>query len=210
MNQTTAKVISYTLQPLAMPLLSVFLAFSVDPYMASYYNQEAKLAIYSVMGLNTFIVPTLLVIYLKRLKIISSLDVENRKERLIPFVLTLALYITTYILLKKSSLPQELYSIVLGSIIAMIAAFLITFFWKISIHMTGIGGVIGVMCALFQVHFFFPVGILTILILVAGFIGTARMVLNVHTIAQVICGTILGFTTQFLVVKYAVLIWKQT
>lgn len=206
MNQTTAKVISYVFSPLAMPFFSVFLAFTVDPYLASYFLPESKGAIYSVMALNTFLVPTLLIIYLKKLKVISSLDVENRRERFVPFMVTLVLYTVTYILLRRSPLPEILYSMVLASILAMIVAFFITLFWKISIHMTGIGGVIGAMCALFELHMFFPVAVLTGLVLLAGAIGTARMVLNVHTLGQVCCGTVLGFITQFLCIKYAIVI----
>lgn len=202
MNQLTAKIISYVFQPLAMPFISVLLALQLDPFLNSYFSGPAKTAIYSVMALNTFLVPTILVIYLKKLKVISSLDVENRRERFIPFAITLALYITTYVLLKRSELPVVIYSMVGGSIVAMIIAFLITLFWKISIHMTGVGGVIGLMCALFDMHMFFPISILALLILLAGFIGTARMVLNVHTLAQVVCGFFLGFFAQFLCVRY--------
>ncbi len=202
MNTLWAKIISYVFQPLFMPLLTVILAFNFDPYLDSYFPLEAERAIYSVIGLNTFLVPTLLILYLKRLKIISSIDVENRKERLIPFIITLVLYVTTYVLIRRSPLPETLYSMVAASILAMIIAFIITLFWKISIHMTGIGGVIGAMCALFDIHMFFPVGILTALVLLGGFIGTARMVLNVHTLGQVICGSILGFSVQFFSVKY--------
>ncbi len=206
MNHTIAKVISYVFSPLAMPLFSVILAFTVDPYLESYFAVESKIAIYSVMALNTFLVPTLLILYLKRLKVISSLDVENRRERFIPFGVTLALYATTYLLLRKSPLPDIVYSMMLATIIALVSAFAITLFWKISIHMTGIGGVIGAMCGLFEMHMFFPSIVLAALILIAGLIGTARLVLNVHTLAQVICGTILGFSAQFLTIKYGLVI----
>lgn len=206
MNHLTAKIISYVFSPLAMPFFSVLLAFTVDPYLASYFSSESKVAIYSVMLLNTFIVPTLLILYLKRLKIISSLDVENRRERFIPFAITLILYVVTYILLRKSPLPEIVYSMVAACILALVLAFLITLTWKISIHMTGIGGVIGAMCALFEMHMFFPVLVLAGLILLAGFIGTARLVLNVHTLAQVIAGVVLGFSTQFLAIKYGLVV----
>lgn len=202
MNTTVAKVISYIFQPLIMPLLTVLLAFNIDPYLTHNFSSSGKMAVYSVLGLNTFLVPTLLIIYLKKLKIISSLDVENRRERFIPFGITLVLYITTYILLRRSTLPDLLYSMVAGAILAMIIAFIITMFWKISIHMTGVGGLIGAMCALFDLHQFFLVGILTGLLLLAGFIGSARMALKVHSLAQVIMGTILGFLSQYLSIRY--------
>ncbi len=202
MNTTFAKIISYVFQPLIMPFLTVLLAFNIDPYLTYNFSRDGKIAVYCVLGLNTFLVPTLLIIYLKRLKIISSLDVENRRERFIPFGITLVLYITTYVLLRRSPLPELLYSMVAGAILAMIVAFFVTLTWKISIHMTGIGGVIGAMCALFELHQFFPVAILTGLIILAGFIGTARMALSVHTLAQVIAGTFLGFFSQYLSIRY--------
>jgi hypothetical protein len=202
MSHRTAKIISYIFQPLFMPLLTVLLAFGMDPLLSATYPLEVRWGLYAVIALNTFLVPTAMVIYLKKVQIISSLDVENRKERFIPFILTLGLYAVTYWLLRRSDLPRELYAMMFGSIVAMVVAFVITLFWKISIHMTGIGGVIGTMCALFQMHFFLPMGLLSALILLAGAIGTARMVLSVHTLAQVICGSLLGFITQFTVVGY--------
>ncbi len=200
MNITLAKVLSYVFQPLAMLFLSVCLVFTIDPYFNAATHADVKQVIYLILGLNTFVVPTAMIVYLKKIKVIGSLDVEDRKQRFIPFAITLTLYGATYFLLKQSPLPYIVFVMLLAAIVAMVIAVFITLFWKISIHMTGLGGVVGTLMALAYNHHYFPSFTISCIIILAGLVGTARMSLKVHTLAQVICGFVLGFASQFLCV----------
>jgi membrane-associated phospholipid phosphatase len=70
--------------------------------------------------------------------------------------------------------------------------------WKISIHSAGAGGVIGALIAYSILFVFNPIWYLCLLILLAGAVGTARMLLRQHNLSQVVVGTILGVVCGFM------------
>ena len=87
--------------------------------------------------------------------------------------------------------------LMVGATLSLMLIFLINFFWKISAHMAGIGGLCGGVfaCALsFQSN---PVALICILILISGAFGYSRLYLRAHTMGQVICGYVLGFACVF-------------
>jgi membrane-associated phospholipid phosphatase len=76
---------------------------------------------------------------------------------------------------------------------------MITRSWKISIHMVGIGGLLGAVLALTTYHY--PMDALILLcsiILIAGGLASARLWLGAHTKGQVYAGFAVGFCSVFL------------
>jgi membrane-associated phospholipid phosphatase len=83
----------------------------------------------------------------------------------------------------------------------MFIAILITLVWKISAHMFGVGGLIGgVMSVSYFVERTNSYLMLVVLFLIAGLVGTSRLVLRRHTFAQVVAGFTLGIVITFLFV----------
>ena len=75
---------------------------------------------------------------------------------------------------------------------AVILAFVISYWWKISLHLIGIGGVTGVLLSL---SIRMGLGItpsLIAMIVVASIVATARLHLNAHTPSQTMSGYVLG------------------
>jgi membrane-associated phospholipid phosphatase len=69
-------------------------------------------------------------------------------------------------------------------------------YWKISMHMTGIGGLCG---SLLLCSIIWPIDIrwmLAAVFLIAGIIGSSRLILNAHTPAQVSAGFFAGLLPQ--------------
>ena len=86
--------------------------------------------------------------------------------------------------------------IVMTSItIAVLIIALISNFWKISAHAVGISGMIGILGVInnkiTDAGLFFPI---VLLILLAGFLMSARLYLNSHTPMQIAGGIALGLT----------------
>ena len=69
--------------------------------------------------------------------------------------------------------------------------------WKISTHTAAIGGIAGALVAFSGKFSYNPVWWLCLVILVAGLVGTARMILRQHTLAQVVAGFAVGFVSAF-------------
>jgi len=199
------KLANYTsilLHPLIMPLLAVMIAFNFDWYLAGRVTNEQENMIYLIIFLSTIAFPGANILLLKWYGVISSLSMPLREERFTPFVSTLLFFGMGYYLLRKGGLPNAIYSIYLGCGIALLLLVIINSKWKISVHAAGIAGVIGSTLALFQIHGFSNIALLTILILVAGLSLTSRLILNAHTPAQVYFGAMLGLMTTYLTVLY--------
>ncbi len=98
-------------------------------------------------------------------------------------------------------MPKWFLMMIAASIAIMLIAILITLIWKISAHMFGIGGIIGgVMSISYFVERSNPYYLFMILLIIAGMIGTSRLILKRHTLGQVIGGFLLGFTVSFIFV----------
>ena len=82
-----------------------------------------------------------------------------------------------------------------GAIVIIVLAAAISKYWKISLHMLGVGGVSGL---LFILNLLFG-GLLPILVLsifLSGILGVARINENAHNHAQIYTGFLLGFLIE--------------
>ena len=127
---------------------------------------------------------------------------ETRQERIWPMFITGMFFITGYYLLSLIPvIPGFILNFILATIITIFVALTITYFWKISIHMIGMGGLTGGLLAFayifnLDIHLLFSA-----LIISAGFLGVARLYLNAHTLSQVWSGFLLGFFIVFIFVS---------
>ena len=173
-------------------------------------NTKAKTLLYIAMGINTVILPLLSALILRRTNAITSLFVVKKEERLVLFVFTLIYYISTYYLIYRWAIPVYFFSIIIGGILATVLAMCITPFVKISLHMIGVGGVIGILVALleklnlnvlflgnFEISgmFFYPA-----LFLIAGGVGSSRLLLNQHKGGEILLGFMIGFFAEYVAV----------
>jgi len=86
--------------------------------------------------------------------------------------------------------------LLLGSFWGVIAIFMVNIFFKISMHTTAAGSAVGLMLVLL---FLSPVNMILpffAVLIVAGIIGTARLLLSAHQPAQIWLGYIVGFLVQ--------------
>ena len=89
--------------------------------------------------------------------------------------------------------------ILLGAILIIILAGIISAFWKISLHMLGVGGGTGVFLGL---HYLFG-GLLHVVIfflLLSGLLGVSRIKENAHDHAQVYVGFLTGLIIELFIV----------
>jgi len=132
--QKLANFISALLHPLFMPLFGVILVFRLNPFLADANNFQLAKLLMLLLLFNTVLLPGISIFLLYKTKLISSLELESRNERFLPFLITLFFYGITYWFLKEAVLPDLVYVAITGSILALIGALLISLFFKISIH----------------------------------------------------------------------------
>ena len=94
--KVAAKIISSVLHPLLMPVIGLLILFNTNSYINHTVPLELKKVVMLMVMLCTFIVPLLITLILVQRKIISSLEMENAKERIIPYTFTIIFYINFF------------------------------------------------------------------------------------------------------------------
>ena len=201
--KSISHVISTVFQPLLMPTYGVMLLFMYTYFGVAYSNRFWHIV--TPIMLFSFVIPGILIYLLLRIGLISDLSLKVRKERFYPYVITRLSYSAKVIFYYKAQMPTWCITMMAGSIAIMIIAILITLVWKISAHMFGVGGLVGgVMSVCYYVEHSNPYWLFIGLFILAGSVGTSRLILKRHTLAQVIAGFLLGFSVAFIFVKLGV------
>ncbi len=192
-----ARLLSIVLHPLLMPTYTLWLALHVDPRLGYFLGEQGMLVLLGMVALMTVAFPLTSTLLLLRAGLITSLEMPTRSERIAPYVMSLLYYGMTWYLLSRTPLHPAAVLLVPGALIALLFTTLITLRWKISAHMVGMGGSLGALAALGYLHGCAVMEPMSVLILLAGALGTARLLTSDHTPAQVYAGTALGFVSMF-------------
>ncbi|MFO8067200.1 MAG: hypothetical protein R6U11_06430 [Bacteroidales bacterium] len=189
-----ARIFSTIFHPLVIPSLGIFILFSINTYIGFSIPSGGQRAILLIVMFNTALAPLISVFVLKRLKLINSVLLNERAERIIPVFISGVFYFFTFYILKQVNLPFLVYFFILSATILIFLVLLITLYWKISIHMTSIGGLTGYLIAVsFLLKTDIPLIIISSL-LISGILGFSRLFLKAHKPAEVYAGFGLGFT----------------
>jgi hypothetical protein len=112
---------------------------------------------------------------------------------MIPYFITFILFYTAYFLVKKLPVSSFISAFLLASAMSLLMVTIITGFWKISTHMTGMGGLTGLILALSYVFDADTMYYLVIVLFLSGLLAAARIRLDAHKPAEIYTGYILGF-----------------
>jgi hypothetical protein len=182
--------------PLLMPtiLFLLLLFIAPTPLGAEPLELLMKLAVAGFVFIYTFAIPAYFVYLMKRWGLISSLKLENLKDRRLPYFVTAIIYtVLGYFLYSKNSMLFPC-GFILWSIAAVILCVgIISLWWQVSAHAAGVGGMIGALAGILvqlgEQNLFFP---LLFLVILSGYVISARLALNAHTPAQVGAGFLIG------------------
>lgn len=165
--------------------------------------------LYQLLGttfLNTIFFPLFLTLLLYKLGFIKGVRLRDRKDRIVPLMGSMIFYFWIYQVFKNfgshNNLPDDALFIFkvffLGNFFGVIGVFLINIFTKLSMHTAAAGGAIGILSIL---SFSGSLNILPVLlcaVLIAGIIGTARILLHEHNQFQIWSGYVTGFAAMWL------------
>ncbi|MBL7953255.1 MAG: hypothetical protein JNM62_16225 [Flavobacteriales bacterium] len=191
--QQLARLLSVLFHPVFMPLFTLALAGTVSPALVYFVPPGSRLIMLGMVAIMTIAFPLTSALLLLRASVVTRLDMPTRQERIVPYAMTLIHFCLAYYLLRRSPVHPALLAVNYGILLATGFTFVITFFWKISAHMVGIGGLIGMLTALSAVQQapLFP--LIAAAIIVAGLLGSARALISDHSHAQLITGALLGW-----------------
>ncbi len=210
----SAKFVSGILHPLFVPTYALVLLLLVNPYLFGVNSLWGRSMLIWQIFLMTFFMPLLVVFLMSRLKMVSSIHLPEREERIGPYIATGIFYLWIFVNLNNSDLvPRPYVAFMLGSVFALFLAFFFNNFTKISAHAIGMGGLIGfILLGLTAWHYeyFWIQGgswgpwelrlsrVFVFVVLLAGIVGSARLLLKAHTHTQVAMGFLAGLAAQYI------------
>lgn len=188
----SAKTFSYIFHPLIIPTIGCILIFNSGYYL-DFLAPSIKHSVYVIVFILTFALPIIIIPALYFQRIITSIYLEKRNERILPMLIVIIMYILSYYFMHKAGFPPLLLKYLAGCISGIAVSLIITTKWKISLHTTALGGITALIVFL---SFSFGLPLYTHLstaIIVAGIAGTSRIITKSHTPLQVYAGFISGF-----------------
>lgn len=188
------KIVSYTLHPILFPIIGTLLYFILLP---KHTSKQLEITIIGLVFTSTYIVPLLFLLTLKKSEVIKSYHLEEIQERKFPLMFFISIAFLLSTLIKKSQSTVELSLFFYGMTLAMSIAYLLLFLkFKASLHMVGIGGLIGFFIFFsyeFEVNLLI---LISILFIFAGIIATNRLKLKAHQLKEVYWGALIGVCSE--------------
>lgn len=194
----SATFLSWALVPLLMPVYGVLLAFNLS--ILDFTPYSVKLVFTLVTLAFTVAVPALLVLLLKRMGLVTDVGLNGRKERVIPYIISILCLAAAGVFMWYKDAPMWLVMFFGGGAVAGAINLLINFRWKISAHAAGVAGVVALLIRIIRDGLPQDGAFLWLLIAIglSGILGTARVWLGRHTAWQVIAGYAVGFLSVIL------------
>ncbi|WP_294920283.1 phosphatase PAP2 family protein [Prevotella sp.] len=194
-----ARVLSMVFTPFYLSLVGLIALFTFS-YL-SLMPWAYKLTVLTLVYLFTILIPTLLIHFYRNYHGWTLIELGKKERRVVPYLLSIVSYFVCYYVMHRFNIPHFMSNILMAALIIQILCALINVWWKISTHTAAIGGVMGALQAFAVIFGFNPIGWLCLVLILAGMVGTSRMILRQHSLRQVCYGFLLG-----LVVAYGVIL----
>ena len=189
--ERAAKILSFLTTPFISPTIAFLLLF-----FCTYIRIlpiTYKVIVLSIVFVFTFLLPMFVILLFQKVNGWGTHELGERKKRFIPYLLTIMSYATGFITMNRIHLPRYMTGIIAASLICMILCTIINFKWKISTHVASTGMFVGGLLSYSLIFNFNPINALCIFILLAGMVGTARVIVKQHTLPEVFTGFVVGF-----------------
>lgn len=191
-----SRILSIVFTPFYLPIVCMAALFMFT-YLAM-LPWQYKLQMTVLTYLFTIFLPTLLIRIYRQYHGKKLIHLSRREKRMVPYFISIFSYLAFYELMRYLHVPYFMAVIAVAALLIQIVCAMINLRMKISTHMAAIGGVVGGVTAFSFILGFNGIWWISILILIAGMVGTARMILRIHTLSEICLGFLIGAATTFL------------
>ena len=213
MKNKLAHIFSWLFLPLLMPFYGLYLSLYIPSEGISLASQdmyqipiELKGQLLTIFFLFSALAPGISFYLLHKRKIISTIDIEDAKERNFPLLIMFAYCMVLFSLFifkaPNNILPKYFYALPLSGAIVTAVFMFINRWIKISLH----AGVAGILVGYLSIFMFenigFPILFFTIAIIASGLTLSARLFLQRHSALEVYSGWSLALIITFVCCCY--------
>ena len=175
-RKKTARIISMIFQPTFIPIILYLI-------VAIHFVQSLRGLYLALIGIGLIaLAPIGWIYFLARYNKISDPDLPDRRERFLPYIGIVGLYVGCLILFIYLRAPRQVLAITVSYILVTLVGAFISLFWKVSMHLAGVAGPVTALVVLVSPYF-----ALAYLFLIP--LGWARYILKKHTLSQIIVGS---------------------
>ena len=186
-----AKMFTLLFAPHYFPLLCLLVLMGFS-YMRI-FPLNYKIFLLIIVYLFTIAIPLLLIFLYRKVVGITRRQMSQREMRTMPYVISIMCYFVCYHVLTSLIVPHFVVSVVLASLFVQMACALVNCWYKISTHSAAAGAINGALIAFSFIFHFNPIWWLCATLIIAGCVGSSRLLLRRHSLAEVNAGLLLGF-----------------
>ena len=179
-------IISYLIHPMVISFVTFLYLIYYSNIMIEYKNY-----IFILCFTFSTISPTATFYFLKKNNLISDLDASKKEERLLPMAFGALFFLLGFVTLRMLNTQLLIQGIMFCGMINVILAWLITNYWKISIHAITLSSSITIFWIFGYQNVFIVILILFILII-------GRLLAQAHDLNQIMAGIFLGIISTFI------------
>lgn len=185
-----SRVISAVFTPFMVPFVAFLMLFCFT-YLRIMPLQY-KVTVLAMIYCFTILLPMLAIYLFQKINGWGIRELGVRERRFIPYGLTILSYIGCLLTMFRIHLPRYMCGIVMATLLCMVICTAINLKWKISTHMASCGMMVGGLLSYSFIFQFNPVSWLCAFILLAGMLGSARIIVRQHTLGEVGGGFLVG------------------
>ena len=189
MSNHNIQKIGIILSYLIHPMVISFVTFLYLIYYSNILIEDKNLIFILCFALGT-ISPIATFYFLKKNNLISDLDASKKEERLLPMAFGALFFLLGFATLRLLNAQLLIQGIMFCGMINVILAWLITNYWKISIHAITLSSSL-------TIFWIFGYQNVLIIIIILSVLIIGRLLAQAHDLNQIMAGIFLGIVSTF-------------
>lgn len=194
-----AKLLSVIFHPLFVPVYIVYFLLAEQPHLfAAFTPKEKTFVIIRFFVIYTFF-PLVTILLAKGLGFLSSIYLRTQKERIIPYIACGIFYFWSWwILHNQPQFARETESLAMAIWIACSLGLMANIYMKVSMHAMSMGVLLAFMMLLTLSQGVRFGLFMSVALLVAGLVCSARLIVSDHTQKELYTGLFIGVLSQLI------------
>ena len=191
-----ARIISVVFHPLFVPVYLTYFILEIHSYQFAGIDPWIKTLKLLLIGITCCFMPLMSILLLKGLNFIDSIFLKTQKERIAPYIICMTFYFSTWYFFKKQHEVGDLVSMTMAIFNASVFGFITNIFLKVSMHAIAVGVMSTFMALLAYTDSANLSLYLSVAVIIAGLVCTARLIVSDHTQKEIYLGFFIGVFSQ--------------
>lgn len=199
-----ARLVSIGFHPLFIPVYICWFLVRIQPYLFSGFSETDKTLVIIRFAVMYTLFPLATVLIAKALGFVDSIQLKTQKDRIIPYIACGLFYFWMwYVLRNQLEFPPVILAMTMAIFVASSLGLMANIYTKVSMHAMSVGVMVTFMFGLALTQDVNMGLYLSISLLIAGVVCTARLINKDHQPFDVYLGLLIGIFSQLLAFQFA-------